>query len=89
MSGTTLLFKLLHYFKFNTSDEISRSSFKHRTALYWNLLPDSFNNSSSLGSFKRLIRENKDFLKTISFENASCSLYFKSMDFKDFWIYNA
>ena len=61
--------------------EIGRSSFKHRAALRLNLLPNSFKNSPSLGFFKRLIRENKNFLKTISFEKASCSICLKSMDF--------
>ena len=47
--------------------EISRSSFKHRAALCWNLLPNSFKNSTSLSYFKRLIRENKNFLKNHKF----------------------
>ena len=51
-----------------TRTEIGRSSFKHRAALCWNLLPNSFKNSTSLSYFKRLIRENKNFLKTLSFE---------------------
>ena len=64
--------------------EIGRSSFKHRAALCWNLLPNSLKNSPSLGSFNRLIRENKNFLKTISFEKASCNISSKSVDFKYF-----
>ena len=44
----------------------------------------SKNSTSYLSYFKRFIRENKDFLKTRSFEKASCSISFKSVDFKYF-----
>ena len=64
--------------------EIGRSSFKHRAALCWNLLPKSFKNCLNLCSFKRLIKENMNFLKTISFEKAFCSISSKSMAFKYF-----
>ena len=67
-----------------TRTEIGRSPFKHRAALCWNLLPNSFKKSPSLGSFKRLIRGNKNILKTIRFEKASCSISLKSMDLNIF-----
>ena len=67
--------------------EISWSSIKHRATLCWILLPNSFKNSPSLGSFKRLMKENKTFLKAISFETASSSKYnltlIRSMDLKE------
>ena len=61
--------------------EIGRSSFKHRAALCWNLLPNSSKISPSFCSFKKSIRENEnDFLNSIGFEKASCSVSFKSTD---------
>ena len=47
--------------------EIGRSSFKHRAALCWNLLPNSFKNYTSLSYFKRLIRENKTVAFPVAF----------------------
>ena len=44
--------------------------------------PYSFKNSSSLGALKNCTRENKNLLNSISFEKASCSVPFKSIDFK-------
>lgn len=64
--------------------EIGRSSFKHRAALCWNLLPNSCKRSSSLGYFKKFLKENKNFLNSISFDKASCIVSFKSPDFKYF-----
>ena len=53
-------------------------------SLCWNLLPNSFKSSPSFGSFKKSVRENKNLLNSISFEKASCSVSFKSIDFKYF-----
>ena len=64
--------------------EIGRSSFKHRAALCWNLLPNSSKHSPSLGYFKKFLNENKNFLNSISFDKASCIVSFKSPDFKYF-----
>ena len=61
--------------------EIGRSSFKHRAALCWKLLPNSFKNSG-VGSFRNSTRENKKLLNSISFEKAARSVSFKSIDFK-------
>ena len=44
----------------------------------------SFKNSPSLSHFKKLIRENKNFLGAISFAKASCSISFSSIDFSYF-----
>ena len=64
--------------------EIGRSSFMHRAALFWNLLPNSFKNSPSLGSFDNSVRVNKNLLNSISFEKTCCSVSFKFIDFKNF-----
>ena len=54
--------------------EISQSSFMHRAALFWNLLPNLCKHSSSLGYFKKFLKENKNLLNAISFDKASCSV---------------
>jgi len=64
--------------------ELGRSSFKHRAALSWNLLPDDIKNCSNLTSFKKKLKKNKSILKSISFSKASCSISNKSFDFKYF-----
>ena len=64
--------------------EVGRSSFQHRAALTWNLLPDDIKNCSNLATFKRKLKDNKNFLKSISFTKASCSISNKSLDFKYF-----
>ena len=58
--------------------EVGRSSFKHRAALSWNLLPNDSKNCSNLASFKKKLKENKSILKSISFAKASCSISNKS-----------
>ena len=45
--------------------EIGRPSFMHRAALCWNLLPNSCKHSSSLGYFKKFLKENKNLLNAI------------------------
>ena len=64
--------------------EIGRSSFMHRAALCWNLLSNSFKHSSSLNYFKKILKENKRLLNAISFDKASCSVLYRSADFKHF-----
>ena len=65
--------------------EVGRSSFQHRSApLTRNLLPDDIKNCSNLATFKRKLKDNKNFLKSISFTKASCSISNKSLDFKYF-----
>ena len=61
--------------------EIGQSSFMHRAALCWNLLPNSCQHSSSLGYFKKFLKENKNLLNAISFDKASCSVSYRSADF--------
>ena len=61
--------------------EIGQSSFMHRAALCWNLLPNSCKHSSTLGYFKKFLKENKNLLNTISFDKASCSVSYRSADF--------
>jgi len=64
--------------------EMGRSSFKHRAALSWNLLPDDIKTCSNLGSFKKKLKANKNLLKSISFTKASCCISNKSLDFSYF-----
>ena len=64
--------------------EVGRSSFQHRAALAWNLLPDDIKNCSNLAIFKRKLKDNKNILKSISFTKVSCSITNKSSDFKYF-----
>ena len=64
--------------------EMGRSSFKHRAALTWNLLPDDVKTCSNLGSFKKKLKANKNLLKSISFTKASCCISNKSLDFNYF-----
>ena len=64
--------------------ELGRTTFKHRGALCWNLLTDSFKNSSNLDSFKKTLKNKKSLLNSISFVKASCSVAFRSTDFKYF-----
>ena len=52
--------------------EVGRSSFKHRAALSWNLLPNDIKSCPNLGSFKNKLKANKSLLKSISFMKASC-----------------
>ena len=61
--------------------EIGQSSFMHRAALCWSLLPNSCKHSSSLGYFKKFLKENKNLLNAISFDKASCSVSYRSADF--------
>ena len=61
--------------------EVGSSCFQHRAALTWNLL---IKNCSNLATFKRKLKDNKNFLKSISFTIASCSVSNKSLDFKYF-----
>ena len=63
--------------------EVGRSSFKHRAALSWNLLPDDIKNCSNLPSQGKL-KESRNILKSISFAKASCSIFNKSLDFEYF-----
>ena len=64
--------------------EVGRSSFKHRAALSWNLLPDDIKTCSNLDSIKKKLKANKNLLKSISFTKASCCISNKSLDFKYF-----
>ena len=76
--------KLLNVEILRPRTEVGRSSFQHRAALAWNLLPDDIKNCSNLATFKRKLKENKNILKSISFTKASCSISNKSLDFKYF-----
>ena len=61
--------------------EIGQSSFMQRAALCWNLLHNSCQHSSSLGYFKKFLKENKNLLNAISFDKASCSVSYRSAHF--------
>ena len=64
--------------------EIGRSPFMHTAALCWNLPPNSCKRSSSLGYFKKFLKENNNLRNAISFDKASCSVSCRSADFKYF-----
>ena len=64
--------------------EVGRSSFKHRAALSWNLLPNDIKSCPNLDSFKNKLKANKSLLKSISFMKASCCVSNKSPDFEYF-----
>ena len=67
-----------------STTEIGRSPFMHTAALCWNLPPNSCKRSSSLGYFKKFLKENNNLRNAISFDKASCSVSCRSADFKYF-----
>ena len=67
--------------------EFGRSSFKHRAALAWNLLPHHVKNCANLRSFKIGISANKHLLNSINFARGSCCVSMKNDDFLYFLIF--
>ena len=61
--------------------EIGRSSFKHRAALAWNLLPHHVKECANLRSFKIGLKANKHLLNGINFARGSCCVSMKNNDF--------
>ena len=61
--------------------EIGRSSFKHRAALAWNLLPHHVKECANLRSFKIGLKANKHLLNGINFARGSCCVSMKNDDF--------
>ena len=61
--------------------EFGRSSFKHRAALAWNLLPKHVKGCASLRSFKLRLKVNKHLLISINFAKGSCCVSTKNDDF--------
>ena len=61
--------------------EIGRSSFKHRAALAWNLLPRHVKERANLRSFKIGLKANKHLLNSINFARDSCCVSMKNTDF--------
>ena len=61
--------------------EIGRSSFKHRAALAWNLLPHHVKECASLR-----LKANKHLLNSINFARGSCCVSMKNNDFLYFYI---
>ena len=61
--------------------EIGSSSFKHRAALVWNLLPHHVKEYSNLTSFKIGLNANKHLLNSINCARGSCCFSVKNDDF--------
>ena len=61
--------------------EFGRSSFKHRAALAWNLLPHHVKECANLRLFKIKLKVNKHLLNSINFAKGSCCVSMKHDDF--------
>ena len=61
--------------------EIGRSSFKHRAALAWNLLPHHVKECANLRSFKIGLKVNMHLLNSVNFARGSCCVSTKNDDF--------
>ena len=61
--------------------EIGRSSFKHRAALAWNLLPHHVKECANLRSFKIGLKINMYLLNSINFARGSYCVSLKNDDF--------